>query len=849
MFKMKIYIKSFCYVIIFFFLFFNFFVPQLSAQVLEQDSLALIALYDSTNGDTWGNNSGWKTGPVSTWHGITLTANRVTQIILNYNSLSGKLPAEIGNLSELVILYINNNAISGTIPPQIGNLTNLVNLAIFSNNFNGSLPPELGNLSSLEKLLADHNNFTNSIPPQLGNLSSLLELHLDYNNLSGSIPPELGNLSNVTSFYLRNNQLSGSIPQELGNLSSVHDFHLGDNQLNGSIPDSLGNLNTMATFDLSNNQLSGNIPASLGNITSVGWGLMLHNNQLTGSIPSSLGNVSMQNISLYNNQLTGSIPSEIGSISNLLGIYLQNNQLTGPIPDSIFSLPNLQFLDLSYNQIADTISKDLAYITNLSRLYLNNNQLTGSIPPELGNAFQILRLRLNDNQLGDSIPHEIANQYRLTELYLHNNNFNYMPDLSNGNLQSSIDFKVEDNFLDFEDLEANANLGSNFTYSPQAVIGEQLDTLLYAGDSISFSLNAGGASSIYHWYKDSVEMHVSSDTFLVLDHVQIQNAGEYYCVVTNTIATQLTLFSRPFNLTVIDTTAPGIPQNLSAAAGDSMIVLSWRPNNDPDSVYYRIYMDTTSNPLILIDSTSNATDTTKIFYGLNNNTTYYLRLTAVDWSNNESGFSNEVFATPVYIDSIAPAIPQNLSGIAGDSSVTLTWNMVNDADSIYYRVYMDTVTNPIILIDSALNNADTSIVLNNLSNNTTYYCRVTAIDKYLNESDYSNEIQVTPISTGIDELGNTMPTTYSLEQNYPNPFNPVTTISYSLPKSVEINLVIYNILGQHIQTLYDGYQMAGFKKLKWYGKNDFGENVNSGVYFYQLITPEFNQVKKLILLR
>jgi len=64
-------------------------------------------------------------------------------------------------------------------------------------------------------------------------------------------------------------------------------------------------------------------------------------------------------------------------------------------------------------------------------------------------------------------------------------------------------------------------------------------------------------------------------------------------------------------------------------------------------------LDTTSNPVTLIDSTNNSLDTTKIHTGLLNDITYYIRITAIEWSRNERSFSNEVYATPVYIDSIA----------------------------------------------------------------------------------------------------------------------------------------------------------------------------------------------------
>ena len=822
---------------------FILYISQLSAQVLQQDSLALIALYDSTNGDNWANNSGWKSGPVSTWHGVGLTGDRVTSIGLNNNSLSGKVPTEIGNLPALSKLSIGHNAIGDTLPRQLGDLTNLVNLDLSSNSFTGNLPPELGNLENLEKLYADHNNFNGSIPSQFGDLSSLSELRLEYNQLEGSIPPELGNLSNLTFFYLHHNQLSGNIPKELGRLSNLVYFSLSNNQLNGSIPDSLGNFYSLAIYDLSNNQLDGNIPGTLGNCHSFG-ALALNNNQLSGSIPASLGNALIQTLMLNDNQLTGPIPGHLASSTNLTYIYLQNNQLTGPIPDSLFTLTKLIKLDLSNNQIADTISHKFAGMSVLSELYLNNNQFYGKLPPEFGTPSAIMRVWLNDNQLGDSIPVEIANNNRLTEFHLQNNNFSYMPDMSSGRLHPSVSFKVENNFLDFEDLEPNAGLSGDFTYSPQALIGEALDTLLFAGDSIAFCLNAGGTSSIYHWYKDSIEFKVISDTSLILDNVQIQDAAKYYCEVTNTIASDLTLSSRMLTLTVIDTSTPGIPQNLRAVTGDSMISLSWSPNSEPDSIYYRIYMDTTSNPLRLIDSTSNSADTTKIVYGLNNNITYYFRLTAVDWSNNESGFSNEVYATPIHIDSIPPDIPQSLSATAGDSTITLTWSMVNDPDSIYYHIYMDTLAHPITLIDSTLNNSDTSIVISNLRYNTTYYCRVTAVDKDFNESNFSNEVQITLVSTNIGQINSEFPTTYSLKQNYPNPFNPLTTIEYQLPKQNHVDLSIYNMLGQKVTTLVLKKQTAGNYKVRW----DAG-GFAGGVYFYKLTAGEYGVVKKMILLK
>ncbi|MFA6307929.1 MAG: PKD domain-containing protein [Patescibacteria group bacterium] len=88
-----------------------------------------------------------------------------------------------------------------------------------------------------------------------------------------------------------------------------------------------------------------------------------------------------------------------------------------------------------------------------------------------------------------------------------------------------------------------------------------------------------------------------------------------------------------------------------------------------------------------------------------------------------------------------------------------------------------------------------------------------------------------------------------LAENYPNPFNPSTTISYSLPTSQHVSLVVYNILGQTVTTLVDGMKEAGEHSVIWDGRNDHGSPVSSGMYFYRLTTTENSIVRKMILLK
>jgi hypothetical protein len=84
-----------------------------------------------------------------------------------------------------------------------------------------------------------------------------------------------------------------------------------------------------------------------------------------------------------------------------------------------------------------------------------------------------------------------------------------------------------------------------------------------------------------------------------------------------------------------------------------------------------------------------------------------------------------------------------------------------------------------------------------------------------------------------------------LEQNYPNPFNPVTTIRYRLPVAESVTLSVYDVLGRNVAVLVnDQRQAAGVHDVHF-----DGENLPSGVYFYQIKTQESTRVRSMLLLK
>jgi hypothetical protein len=93
-------------------------------------------------------------------------------------------------------------------------------------------------------------------------------------------------------------------------------------------------------------------------------------------------------------------------------------------------------------------------------------------------------------------------------------------------------------------------------------------------------------------------------------------------------------------------------------------------------------------------------------------------------------------------------------------------------------------------------------------------------------------------------------TTYSLSQNYPNPFNPQTAIQFTVKEQAPVSLKIYNAAGQLVKTLVDDVRTPGVvHTIEWNGRNNSGQSVSSGVYFYKLVTKNFTQTKKMVLLK
>jgi len=369
-------------------------IPQIECE-------ALVALYDSTNGDNWLNNAHWKTMiPVSDWYGLGVINGHVVDLALGNNELSGPIPPELGDLVNLQHLLLYDNQLS-SIPAELGNLVNLRALSLGNNRLSGTIPAELGDLVNLQYLALYNNQLSGTIPAELGHLTNLSDLYLYQNQLTGPIPTELSNSSSLKYIILAHNHLSGDSPAAsmAGFLNQLELFSVSYNCLNPTDPaihtlldvkDTLGwggwnttQTNCGAPVDCSSvTEIPSSECEALVNLYDSTQGATWINNgdwKQTNTPCSWYGvtcaNGHVERINLNANQLIGTLPEL--ALPNLTMLLLANNDLTGKVP-SFSNAPALVELNLAFNQLTDSIPTFAA--PDLDTLLLQNNQLGGLIP-------------------------------------------------------------------------------------------------------------------------------------------------------------------------------------------------------------------------------------------------------------------------------------------------------------------------------------------------------------------------------------------------------------------------------------------------------------------------------------
>ncbi|QCD98115.1 receptor protein kinase TMK1-like [Vigna unguiculata] len=351
--------------------------------------------------------------------------------------------------------------LSGPLPQNLNQLTNLFNVGLQNNRLNGPLPSFRG-LSNLKYLYLDNNNF-DSIPSDFfDGLQSLEVLALDNNNLNASsggwhLPQTLQGSTQLTNLSCMGCNLTGPLPEFLGKMNSLSFLKLSSNNLTGEIPLSL-NGSALQVLWLNNQQgerLTGRIDvvASMVSLTS----LWLHGNSFTGTIPDNIGDMSsLRELNLNGNNLVGLVPQGLGDLK-LDKLDLNNNHFMGPIP-------NFKAAQVSYNNNDFCVNKSgvpcafevmallgflggLNYPENLvdswsgndpcggqwlgikcnvdgkvNMINLPNMNLSGSLSPSVANLGSLVEIRLGGNDISGAVPGNWSSLTSLTLLDLSGNN-------------------------------------------------------------------------------------------------------------------------------------------------------------------------------------------------------------------------------------------------------------------------------------------------------------------------------------------------------------------------------------------------------------------------------------------
>ncbi|CAH9060171.1 unnamed protein product [Cuscuta europaea] len=454
---------------------------------------------------------------------------------LTGNNFSGDIPASFGAFRNLEVLGLVQNLFDGTIPAFLGNISTLKQLNLSYNPFSpGRIPPELGNLTNLEYLWLTNCNLIGEIPDSLSRLTKLIDFDVAVNSLSGPVPSWLPELTSAVQIELYSNsltgelpaagwskmaalrridvsmnQLSGTIPAELCELP-LESLNLYENQLEGELPDSISKSPVLYELRLFRNRLKGNLPKDLGRNSPLLW-IDVSDNTFSGQIPDHLcGMGFLMELLMINNSISGEIPTSLSSCRSLRRVRLRHNNISGNVPDGFWGLPHVSLLELADNSFSGEISKTIAGAANLSALVLSNNKFSGRIPAEIGFLDKLLQFSGDDNQFSGPLPSTMVNLRQLATLDLHNNNLSgELPsgihswkmlndlNIANNALSGKIPGEIGSlSVLNYLDLSGNQFSGK---------VPVELDNLKLNQFNLSYNSLSGNIPSMYdkQMYKNS----------------------------------------------------------------------------------------------------------------------------------------------------------------------------------------------------------------------------------------------------------------------------------------------------------------------------------------------------------
>ncbi len=427
---------------------------------------ALVALYNSTNGASWTDNTNWLVGhEVDTWYGVSVVNGNVQTVSLGTNNLDGPLPEQMGNLTELRFLDLPDNNLTGSIPVELASMTELLSLTLSGNQLSGPVPDIFTNLTNLSSLWLNVNLLTGDLPGSLSSLTSLSTFMVAENSLTGPIPPSFSALTTLDRVAVENNLFS-EFPS-IVNSFPLSEFRVWNNFFNfDDLEPNAAEIDNVSITqrpydDPSNLVLNTGDPINLSFPSSVGGTPAKVSHQwkkngvaLPGEVSetyvvggASVGDAGVYTLESTNSDLPGLVlASETITLSVNAPSFLQievdalvalYNSAGGAAWNDNFNWTmgtdlstwfgvtvtggRVTRIELPANNMIGTIPTEIGDLALLEVLDLDSNLLNGSIPTSIGNLTSLTGLALGNNDLTGGIPVEIGTLTSLDNLYLHNN--------------------------------------------------------------------------------------------------------------------------------------------------------------------------------------------------------------------------------------------------------------------------------------------------------------------------------------------------------------------------------------------------------------------------------------------
>ncbi|SDR67291.1 Por secretion system C-terminal sorting domain-containing protein [Polaribacter sp. KT25b] len=502
---------------------------------------ALIAVYNSTNGGSWKNDLS------NAYNGVTWVNDAKDN--RNVGAWFGVTTAIVNGQKHVTKVELNSNQLDGTIPSVIKNLTKLKTLK-FDYNAVSEIAPEIGELSNLEQLTFNHQySYEKSeyvlkmIPVEINNILSLKNLSLTGIQLEGNL--DFSSLVNLESLSVNSNQITGL---KIGVPPSVFDnTYVSESEYRKSFAFSSNTYlnciavpqNTIADWESSSFATSNpnivwgqdcsaynNVPEDemqalvdmYNNLDGANW---TNSENWTGNFAKALIS------NPYNATKWNGITTKIvDGGKHITDVSLSSNKLKGEIPESFSNLSKLTNVQLSSNDISGALPSSIGNLTSLETLYLNSNKIE-SLPAEMTRMLKLKTIYLQNNEIMGKVP-DFTEASTLERLYISSNKFQFG------------DF--EDEFITYQNLKT-------FSYTSQEKVGEEEN--IDFGDGFDKTLEAvvSGTNNTYQWYKNYNPITDATNSTFEIANATQQDAGFYYCRVTNSIVTGLTIETERVTLT------------------------------------------------------------------------------------------------------------------------------------------------------------------------------------------------------------------------------------------------------------------------------------------------------------